>query len=96
MTAENVTSVSYGILEGNLWDGADAEGYRAAVAESLESAFPNANVTVRLFPGQGCTPSPAKLYIDCDDGTNYGPECNNAIVTRAENAINAVEPVYAE
>lgn len=96
MTAENVTSVNYGILTGNLWEGADAEGYREAVGQSLASAFPNAEVRVRLFPGQGCTPSPAKLFIDCDDGTTYGPECNNELITRAENAINAVEPVYAE
>jgi hypothetical protein len=90
------TYVSYGILEGNLWDGADADGYRQTVEEALGVAFPDAEIRVKLYPGQGSTPSPAKLFIECDDGTTYDAGCNHPLVSRAEQVIDGVEPVYAE
>jgi len=68
MTTTTITAISLGFLDGNLWDGVNADAYAEELECRLKAAFPGADIEIDHQPAEGSPPVGYELAVETSDG----------------------------
>lgn len=80
-----ITAIRVGFLDGNLWDGCDANAYADALEARLQSLYPDTTITVVHENASGSLPATLSTMVATSDG--IGHEDYDAYVLAVDSAI---------
>lgn len=65
---DTITTIRFRFLDGNLWEGVNADAYAEELKRRLQAAFPDADIEIDHQPSEGSPPVEGSLAVETSDG----------------------------